>query len=126
MSLIQIFLIVFALFAITRVLRQFKKGGLTLAWLLFWVAFWLVAGVVVALPQTTDLVAQFVGVGRGADLIIYLSLVALFFLIFKLFAKIESVEQEITRLVRKLAIEEVEEKGEEVPAEPDPASPERK
>ena len=106
MSIIQIFIIAFALFALSRVMAQFKKGGLTLAWLLFWVLFWIVAGVVTLLPQTSDAIANLVGVGRGADLIIYLSLVALFFLVFRMFVKIESVEQEITKLVRKLAIEE--------------------
>lgn len=108
MTLIQLFLITFAVFAITRVLRQFKKGGLTLAWLLFWMVFWIGVTTVVALPQTTDVVARLVGVGRGADLIIYLSIIGLFFLFFKLFAKIESVEQEITRLVRTLAMKESE------------------
>ncbi len=113
MSLIQLFIIVFALFALSRTVRQFKKGGLTLAWLLFWVIVWIGVGVVVALPQTTDVVARFVGVGRGADLIVYVALVGLFFLVFKMFAKVESVEQEITRLVRKLAIEDVEDKANE-------------
>ena len=110
MSIIQIIFSVFALFAISRTIVQFRKGGLTLAWLLFWVVFWLAVGVVVVLPKTTDILANIVGVGRGADFIIYISIIGLFFLVFKMFAKIESVEQEITRLVRKLAIEDVEDK----------------
>lgn len=108
MSLIQLFILAFALFAATRVLRQFKRGGLTLAWLLFWMLFWLAVGVVVLLPQTTDVLARFVGVGRGADLMMYVSLVGLFFLTFKLFAKIETVEQEVTRLVRALALKDAD------------------
>ena len=108
MTLIQLFIIAFALFVVTRVLKEFKRGGLTLAWLLFWMVFWIAVGTVVVLPQTTDVVARFVGVGRGADLILYLSVIGLFFLVFKIFAKVETVEQEITRLVRKLAIEEAE------------------
>mgnify|MGYP001561203442 CR=1 FL=1 len=64
-------------------------------------------GYVALSPQTTDVIAKLVGVGRGADFIIYLSLIALFYLMFRLFGKIEDVEREITKLVRKLAIEEV-------------------
>jgi small membrane protein len=109
MTILQVAFIAFALFALSRTFVQFKRGALTIVWLLFWMIFWLVVGVVVILPQTTDILARFVGVGRGADLITYISLVALFFLVFKMFAKIESVEQEITRLVRKLAIEDSEE-----------------
>ncbi len=109
MSLIQIFILLFALFAISRTLRQFRQGALSIAWLIFWIVFWIVVGYVALSPQTTDVIAKLVGVGRGADFIIYLSLIALFYLMFRLFGKIEDVEREITKLVRKLAIEEIKE-----------------
>jgi small membrane protein len=108
MSIIQGFIIVFALFAITRTILQFQKGAVTRAWLLFWILFWIASAVVAALPQTADTVARIVGVGRGADVVIYASLIAIFYLIFRLYVKIEQVEGEITRLVRKLAVDEVE------------------
>jgi len=109
MTIIQIFILLFALFAISRTLRQFRQGALSIVWLIFWIVFWIAVGGVALSPQTTDVVAKLVGVGRGADFIIYLSMIALFYLMFKLFGKIEDVEREITKLVRKLAIEEAEE-----------------
>ena len=109
MTIIQIFILLFALFAISRTLRQFRQGALSIVWLIFWIVFWIAVGGVALSPQTTDVVAKLVGVGRGADFIIYLSMIALFYLIFRLFGKIEDVEREITKLVRKLAIEEAEE-----------------
>ena len=114
MSLIQVLIMVFALFAITRTILQFRRGTLRLTWLLFWVLFWMGAGVVAALPQTADAVAQIVGVGRGADVVIYASLLGLFYFIFRLYVKIEQVEGEITRLVRKLAMDEFEEQRKDV------------
>jgi small membrane protein len=108
MNPIQILIIAFALWAITKTIMQFKKGALTIAWLFFWFFFWGVAGVVAALPQTTDVIANLVGVGRGADLVIYISLVALFYLVFRVYVKIEKTEREITRLVRKLAIDDLD------------------
>ncbi|MBI4435262.1 DUF2304 family protein [Candidatus Uhrbacteria bacterium] len=108
MSIIQVLIILFALFAITRTGRQFQKGAVTRRWLLFWMLFWIVAGVVAALPKTADALARVVGVGRGADVVIYLSLIVIFYLIFRLYVKIEQVESEITRLVRKLAVDEVD------------------
>ena len=108
MNPIQILIIAFALWAITKTIMQFKKGALTIAWLFFWFFFWGVAGVVAALPQTTDVIANLVGVGRGADLVIYTSLVALFYLVFGVYVKIEKTEREITRLVRKLAIDDLD------------------
>lgn len=108
MSIIQILIIVFALFAVTRTVLQFKKGAVTRRWLLFWILFWVVAGTVAALPQTADTLARIVGVGRGADVVIYLSLIVIFYLIFRLYVKIEQVESEITKLVRKLSLDELD------------------
>ncbi|MBI2551629.1 DUF2304 domain-containing protein, partial [Candidatus Uhrbacteria bacterium] len=62
-------------------------------------------GVAAALPKTTEIAARFVGVGRGADLAIYVGMLVLFFLVFKLFVKIEEVEREITKVVRKEALD---------------------
>ena len=106
MSVIQICILLFAGFALTRTVFQFKRGSLTIAWLVFWLLFWMGAGFVTALPQTTDAIARLVGVGRGADVVIYVSLIALFYFIFRLYIKIDQVEGEITRLVRKLALDE--------------------
>lgn len=105
MSFIQIFIIVFAVFALTRVVYQFKKRAIAVAWFLFWIVFWLCAALVAILPQTTDVLARIVGVGRGADVVIYLSLIALFYIVFRIYVKIEQVEAEITRLVRARAFD---------------------
>lgn len=108
MTIIQFLLVVFALFAITKTFRQFKNGKLTLAFLFLWILFWAIVGVVVVLPQTTDTLARFVGVGRGVDAIMYVSIIALFYAVFRLLVRIEEVEREITKLVRTLAIQEKE------------------
>ncbi|MEK7615277.1 MAG: DUF2304 family protein [Patescibacteria group bacterium] len=109
MPLIQLLIPLFALFAISRTVRQFRKGALTIAWLIVWILFWVLVSAIALSPNTTNIFAQFVGVGRGVDFVIYVSLIGLFYLVFRLFVKIEDVEREITRLVRKLAIEEKEE-----------------
>lgn len=106
MTPIQFLFILFALFAISRAFRQFRTGSLTILWLILWMIFWLAVGAVTLAPQTTDVLARFVGVGRGADFVIYVSLVIIFYLVFRLFVKIEGVEREVTELVRKLALEE--------------------
>lgn len=111
MTIIQIGILAFALFAIGRTLWQFKQGALTLAWLLFWFLFWVAAGVIALMPQTADMLAQIAGVGRGVDLLIYVSILGLFFLVFRMYVKIEHVEHELTRIVRSLAIEELEDQS---------------
>jgi hypothetical protein len=108
MSIIQFLIVAFSVFAIARTFRQFRKGKLTLAFLFLWILFWVVVGIVVVLPQTTDALARFVGVGRGVDAIMYVSIIALFYAVFRLLVRIEDVEREITKLVRILAIGESE------------------
>ena len=109
MTLIQILIILFALFAITRTFSQFRKGKMTLAFLFLWMLFWIAVGIVVVLPQTTETFARFIGVGRGVDAIIYLSIITLFYLVFRIYVKIEEGQRELTKLVRKLAVDELNE-----------------
>ncbi len=110
MSIIQIFIVAFSLFAIVRTLRQFRRGKLTIAFLFLWILFWIAVGVVVMMPQTTNTLAHFVGVGRGVDVIMYVSILVLFYALFRMVVRIEEVEREITKLVRRLAIDSIEEK----------------
>ena len=106
MSLIQFILLVCIFTVGFGVVRHFRQGRLKLIWLIVWILLWIGAAVIVLLPWTSTLIANLVGVGRGADFVIYLSIVGLAYLVFRLFMKIEDVEREITRLVRALAIEE--------------------
>ncbi|MFC1788018.1 DUF2304 domain-containing protein [Patescibacteria group bacterium] len=110
MLLIQILIVAFCLFAIGRAAGQLHSGHLGRVWFGFWFLFWLAVAVVAVLPQTTQIAARFVGVGRGVDLVIYISIIVLFYLVFRLFIKLEEVEREITRLVRKLAIDDLKDK----------------
>lgn len=107
---IQIIVSIFALFALVRVFDQFRKKKLGAMWMLAWFVFWALVVIAVFLPQTTQTLANILGVGRGVDVVIYLALVALFFLVFKLFVKLESVEQEISKLVRKISLDDDHEK----------------
>ena len=70
----------------------------------------LVTGIVfVIFNEITDKIAHFLGISRGADMIFYLGILFLFFLILKLYSRLRRVEQSLTELVRKKSIEEVEE-----------------
>ena len=74
------------------------------------IALFIVTGLLFILfPGITNKIAHWVGVGRGADMIFYLSILFLFFLILKLYSRLRRVEQNLTELVRKKSIEEMEE-----------------
>ncbi len=104
MTFLQIFFLLFFTFALLRTIKQFRAHQLPIYWTLIWVIVWVGAGVVVLLPQTTDMAARLVGVGRGVDVVMYLALVSLFYLLFRLYARLEGMEREITKLVRLIAL----------------------
>jgi small membrane protein len=103
--LFQLLLILFSLYAIWGVLRRKKDGTLSLRGTGFWVVFWLTVIVSVIWPNSTQALADRIGIGRGSDLVIYISIVLLFFLIFKLHIKLESINRDVTKVVRKKALE---------------------
>jgi len=73
-----------------------------------WAVFWLLVGTAALAPKKTDIVAQWLGVERGADLLVYLSIMALFFLVFKIIVKLEKMDRDITKVVRKNALDEAQ------------------
>jgi hypothetical protein len=110
MTAIQIVLVGFAVFALSRVVLRFRKGGLPVVHLVTWFLFWAAVIVAVIRPATTSAIANRVRVGRGADLVMYLSVVVLFYSLFRMFGKIEELERQITRVVRAAALKEMDER----------------
>ena len=106
----QLIVIIFCLYAAFRVWQKIKAKSLGTRWGAFWLVFWLGVGAVVALPWTTSLLASRLGVTRGVDLVIYVSVIVLFYLVFRLTLKIEKLEGNITKLVREIALRDVSKK----------------
>jgi hypothetical protein len=109
--LIQFLIVAIALFIIIRIILGFKKGSISRKNLIFWVGLWLIISVIVLLPQTTNFFAKILGVGRGTDVAIYLSIVFIFYLLFKLGLRLEKIEREITKIVREIAVKSKENKN---------------
>ena len=109
MHAIQIVLICFSAFAFSRVLIRYRRGGMRMAHLGLWLLFWSGVVMVAWLPDTTSLLARWLGVGRGVDTAMYLSILMSFYLLFRSFAKIEDLDRQLTRIVRANALREMEE-----------------
>lgn len=108
MTPIQYILVLFALFAILRTVIKAKHRTIPYVWAFVWSLVWVALIVLAILPQTSDLLAAKVGIGRGVDLLIYASITGLFFMVFRLVVKIEALQQEITKLVRAVALKSLE------------------
>lgn len=108
MLLIQILLLVFFAFAVIKAIMRWLSRDINLINLVYWIIFWSAAAVIVIWPDATFYLAKILGIGRGADLIVYVSLVIIFFLIFKLMATQEKQRREITEMTRALSLKEKE------------------
>ncbi len=97
----QALFVLFVLFAISSVVRKKKDGLLGPKGAIFWVLFWVLAAILVLLPDSTVVLANYLGIGRGADLVLYVSLAVIFYILFRLHVKIESISRDLTKVVRK-------------------------
>ncbi len=108
--LIQVILVlIFAAF-IALSWKRSKEKVISLGEAALWTLLWVAGAVVTLIPKTTDYVASLVGVGRGADLVLYLAMACMFYLIFKLFINYEKLEKKLTEMVRKDTLSELDKK----------------
>lgn len=108
MMAFQLFLILFACFAMYKIWQQYKADKVSQHWVRLWVVLWVCVILVALWPETTDLVAARVGVGRGADLLVYVAVVFLLYGFARVVSTQEKQRQELTDLVRKIAIDRAE------------------
>lgn len=106
-STLQVILAFFILFALSRVFLQFKNGGVSLIGLIFWTVLFGSAIIFTVFPILTSDIARSIGIGRGVDVIVYTSIVILFYLVFRLYVYIQDLKREITDLVNKLALKDI-------------------
>ena len=104
----QMLFTAFAMSAIIAVLKRRHEQVLGPKGAVFWLVFWIASIVIVFYPNGATRVANAFGIGRGSDLIIYLALALMFYILFRLHIKIESTARDITKLVRHQAIERKE------------------
>lgn len=93
-----------ALFAISRAFLRFRDKKLGGQGLVFWISLWALAVIFAFAPHGVSYVADLVGIQRGTDFVAYLSIILLFYMIFRIYIKFEGIEQDITKLTREIAI----------------------
>lgn len=106
--IIKVFIIIVALFAISRAVLRFKDKKISGQGLVFWVSLWILAVIFAFAPHGVSYLAELVGIQRGTDFIVYLSIIVLFYMFFRIYVKFEGIEQNITKLTREIAIKGAE------------------
>jgi hypothetical protein len=103
-GLIQIFVMVFGLFAFSRAVLRYRGGSIKLGELLFWAGIWLLAMLFALFPGILNWLSNVGGFIRGMDFVVVFSIIILFYLMFRLYVKMDELDQTITKMVREIAI----------------------
>jgi hypothetical protein len=109
--IIRILLILYVLFAVRGLFVRRRRRELGPREFVLWLILWVAIGIAVAFPDTTTLVAEKLGIGRGLDLLLVLAVVALFYVLFRVIARLEQLERDLTTVVREIAIRSAREAG---------------
>lgn len=100
----QIVVSVCSAFVLLKAFKSYRRKNVRFTTFILWAVVWLGMIVVVWQPQLTDRVAGLLQVGRGADAVFYLSLLVIFYLFFRTFVALERIDQQLTTVVREIAI----------------------
>ncbi len=100
----QIFLILFAIFGLVRAAKQYNAHKISRHWFVLWGLVWILLILAAIFPTIIDDVAHLVGVQRGADLLLYISVVVLIYATFRTMVLTQKLREEHTELVRQIAI----------------------
>ncbi|GAB4432229.1 MAG: DUF2304 family protein [bacterium] len=73
---------------------------------LFYLLFWISVLLAIIFPEETNKIARFFNITRGADFFIYISIIVIFYLLFRFYERLEKIEQNITEIVRHIALKE--------------------
>ena len=104
MNLFQIIaLLVVALLLIVTLTATFR-GWATRREGLVWTLVWLATGVAIAWPGVTKKVANALGIGRGADLVLYSAVVVMLVGVLMVYVRLRRIQRELTLIVRHIAI----------------------
>lgn len=77
--------------------------------LYFWLVFWIIAAAVIIFIKKVDILVANLGFsGSGIQVLLYLGIVVMFYMIFKLRLRLEKQDRELTKIVRFLALKDKE------------------
>ena len=101
---IQIIATIIILIIFSQLIRKIPKDKASLTKIIFWVLFWGISLVIIWLPkETIDNIGSVFGVGRGIDVLVYLSIILLFYNNLRLNERIDDMNKKVTKIVREVA-----------------------
>jgi len=106
----QILLTSLILVVIFRTLTAYKRNKLSLSFVILWLSFWLGVIILVFQQDLVSIVANSLGISRGVDLVIYVSLIVIFYTIYRILITLSEYQKMITKLVREVSLKNAKKK----------------
>lgn len=101
----QIIALVIICFFIFRLFDQKKRKEININEFSLWLIFWsLAAGAIIFIRQIDRLVNYFGFSGAGINFLIYLAVLALFYLVLRLRLSLAKMDKNLTEVVRQIAL----------------------
>ncbi|MDD5291132.1 MAG: DUF2304 domain-containing protein [Patescibacteria group bacterium] len=103
----QIIALIIIAFFLARLFWQKQKKQIGANEFIFWLIFWLLAAsAIIVLKWIDRLVASLGFSASGIDILIYIAVAVLFYFIFRLRLRLEKMEKDITKIVRKISLDD--------------------
>lgn len=104
MEAVQFLIIVFGIFALSRAVLRLKEKQMAMTAFLFWTGIWAILIFLALFPSILGVIANFVGIKSGTNLLAISGVMLLFYLIFRMHIRMVKLENDISELVTKIAI----------------------
>jgi hypothetical protein len=102
----KVLALVLAAIVISKSYVDFRTRVESLALFLFWSAAWTGIVIVALYPSIIDIGISYFGRGTGVGTFLGMAIVLLFFLVYRIYAKLERLEQIVTRAIQETALRE--------------------
>lgn len=104
-NILEIIFTIFAFFAWSRAFLRYRESKISSKDLVLWTIIWGGMVALVFTPGKADFIAAKFGVREGNDLIFFLGISILFYIVYRVYVRLGEIEREITQLVRMLSLE---------------------
>ena len=104
---VKFFSVALAAIAVSKSYVDFRSRAESLQMFLLWTLTWIAIVVVALFPTIVDIILAYAGSGRaGLGTFFGMALVFLFFVVYRIYAKLERVEQKLIKTIQELALKD--------------------
>lgn len=104
MLLYSILFPIISIIAIVWFLLRYLKEKNTLLTTILWTAFWIIVSLFAIFPNFSNSFARLFGITRGLDFIIIIVFAVLVYTIFKLYTRLDKLQDDVNKIVKEVAL----------------------